>query len=351
MAKGPGPQQRFPSNIIRIAFAAAGGLVYFHWDWKSVSDSSSPPADPNPLFDFANSVIQTPNLHMWTDSPVARLAVPMSKDEAKRSVPVRNPVTVSMLPHYSMWTPENAPKYRIATTISSPAGDIYIIDKANWNLVYAAHITSKLIGPYSAAQALAIYQGLIGTTGYEDLDPTKMGVSLEQVFYNGAFQDLPPFPDPLTISVFASSGWQWHTEPGTTKTQVKVDGTANLILNLAQLRVMMKKANQKDKKVTFNIVIPADKQIGSFKMEAQAFSLKDGPRFDKKKQTYDFPVDATNVPQWPEWAGEKVAVNANASTDSHTIKVTITFASRDKGKDTPPKVEMEMNGDITPTIG
>jgi hypothetical protein len=354
MATGPGPRQRFPSNIIRISFAAAGGLVYFHWSWKSVSGTATVPAAVDPLFDFVNSFVDTPNLHLVSDSPVARLAVPMSKDEEKRSVPVRNPVTISMLPHYSMWTPENAKTvYRKNESMSVPGGDLYFVDAANWVLVYNHHETSRETRVMSREAALAEFVGLIGSTGYEGLDASLMGVILPQYWDGFGLRDIPNFPDPLAFEIFAiTPGWMWHSEPGTGATTTKSEGAANLTLNLAQLRFMTQKSHQKDKTLVFNIKIPKDKMIAAFEMSAQAITLKDGPRFDKKTQTYDFPVDAKLNPTWPEWATEKVTVSGTSGVGDHTIKVTITYAGRDnKGKDTPPKIEMEIDADVAPVVG
>lgn len=353
MATGPGPRQRFPSNIIRIAFAAGGGLVYFHWSWQSVSGTPTIPAAVDPLFDFADSFVNTDNLHLVSDSPVARLVVPMSDAEAKKDVPVREPVTVSMLPHYSMWTPENAkPVYRKNESKSTPGGDIYFIDTASWVLVYAAHITSRESRVMSREAALAEFIGLIGSTGYEDLDATKMGVTLPQYFDGVGFRDIPNFPDPIAVSIFASAGWTWHSEPGTGSTTTNSEGAANLTLNLAQLRAMTQKLHQKDKTLVFNIKVPKDPMITSFELAAQTITLKDGPRFDKKTQTYSFPVDAKLKPTWPEWEAEKVSVTALSGVGDHTIKVTITYAGRDsKGKDTPSKIELEIDADAPPVIG
>lgn len=353
MATKPGPQQRFPSNIIRIAFAAAGGLVYFHWEWKSESTTPTAPADVDPLFDFANSFVDTPNVRLVSDAPISRLAVPMSKDEALRDVPVRDPVTVNMLPHYSMWTPENArPVYRKVETKSTPGDDIYFVDTANWVLVYNHHITSRQTAVMSRDAALAQYIGLIGTTGYEDLDPTLMGVTLPEYYDGTQFREIPNFPDPLAFTIFALNGWTYHTEPGTPSTLTTSEGSANLILNLAQLRIMTQKSHQKDKTLEFNITIAKDKMIKSFQMEAQAVTLKDGPRFDKNTQTYSFPVDSKLKPTWPEWFDESAFVQGLSGSSSHTINVKITYAGRDsKGKDTPPMVELVIDAEAPADAG
>jgi hypothetical protein len=256
----PGPSQRI-SNIIRIAFAAIGGVVILHWEFKNGIRKNGSKYDGQrtaapQLIDAiiglsaVNPVL--PDLPIIGSAGLALVADPKSKN-----VPVTNPYNDDMLKRYVAWSPE-APKDKTATTPGA-SGDLYFVDSANWQLVYAGHIGDRISPIMTRDAAIALFQAQMTALGN---DPSKVGVQLEQAFFNGQVQDLPNLPDPFTVQVFAEAGWSWHSEPGQVSPSLYGRaGGGTIVLNVSMIRsryIQDKKATE----FSFPVTIPSDKDAG-----------------------------------------------------------------------------------------
>lgn len=361
MAAPKGLQQQFNNIITKISFAG-GGLVVFSFKWNAgyldetppKGGLRTPPTTPFIEFNFDDSTVDINNFDIMSgDHKVVPDA--LDKKERDKVVPISDPVTLNMLSHYAGWTPK-PPEIKTATT-PGVALETWIIDTANFQLVYAGHITSRLAGRVSRDQALAEFKGLIGSTGYEGLDPDKMGVIIEQIpqfdsqgHFLGYFAD-PPFPPSAAGWAFWSqSGWTGHLddtpgEPGYGKLAF-----GYWIMNLSLVKLLMEKKNRTDKKFTFKVKLPAEAQLGvAWELRAQVVQFKDQRSFP----ILTSPVQDKGFLDTKKAKDPAAPASGTDPKNGGEIEVEITFATKDpKAKDpTPAKVKLTKHVESGGTIG
>lgn len=355
----PGPQQRPPSTITKISFPSLGGLVFLRvtsfWLGNKIA--------PQPVARVEGLPWQP-----WNIFEDRQLEDEDAKKDAKVAAePIRNPVTALMLRRYKYWPPR--PNQKLNGTQTSPSFHIFVLDKASWNLVYAGHITSRQTAPMTRDEALAQFKGLIGSTGYEGLDPDKMGVGV----FTNTFGEYTQ--SELEAIVAGGYGWTAHYEdtPGVTTTTHQE--AALLLINLAKLHADLPKGinGKKPAQIVFKIFpqtydpgTPGNRYEQQWKVEGVAYKstitkTKDGSLDPQPDERLDYspiaadiatPISGTsdythelNLPQWktPTWF--------DASADSGGIwgagayaEVTITFGAAKKAS----KIEMQFVGAGTP---
>lgn len=366
MADPKGLQQQFNNIITKISFAG-GGLVVFAIKWNAgYSDDTpphgnliSPPAMPNIRFDFSDSNLDIDTFNIMDQGKHNIVPDELDKKEKDKQVPIKNPVTLDMMAHYAAWTPE--PVDTKTTTTPGKPTETWIWDLASYQLVYAHHITSRITPPLSRDDALAQFKGLIGSTGYEGLDPELMGVIIEQVFtfING----VPIFPehDPPTppsqegwdfYAAVQPNGWLGHLEdtPGT-------PGYGRLtfgywIMNLGLIKKLLPKKDRGDvKTLKFKIKFPDDDQKGvAWEVRAAAvpfvvqksFPIMTSPKADKGF----LDVKKAEDPQVKTGADPK---------GGGEIEVEITFAGgkdpKNPAKTKPAKVKLTPHVETGGTVG
>lgn len=216
----PGPAQRVPANIIRISFPQIGGLVYLRASMRTEADPTpiSPvalvkglPWDEFDLFDVVGGVVD-----------------PEASDDLKaETVPIEDPVTDKMLQKYLYWAHRAVVTDR--RTIVVPGFEIVVVDLAQWTLVYN-HVIGFALSPIMSREAaLAQFQSLAGSTGYESADPALMAVTLTNTL--GV-----PFATTSELIAFANAaGWTYHTETSGSTSVYNEDDVASVIINLAKL--------------------------------------------------------------------------------------------------------------------
>lgn len=213
---------------------------------------------------------------------------------------VVDPVTAEMLAHYAAWTPPNADPYYKSEQKIFPGSEIWIVDRANWQLVYNHVITGRA---YFGTRDEALNH--FKTDGTVQ-DPSKVGVVIEQIFYQGMFQS-PPNPPSQDGWAFwnaasAQAGWQGHMETGpTTVVSGQVTSMA-LILNLTQIARSMTTAQKNAKQFKFRINWPSNN--GYDFMDSVAFLVKN--KYDGQPADYEplrsFPVKSPQLQ--PQFSGD-----------------------------------------------
>jgi len=291
MARGPGPQQVFNQKIIRISFPTVGGLVLFRVAQRYDGDT---PATPAPVA----SVVGLP----WGTFDMFAVAGQNQIDPEGTptdQVPIANPVTDDMLTKYLYWA--HWPKARGVKSQTLPGFEIVVVDLAQWTLIYNHHTTSRLSSIMSREAALAQFRGLVGSTGYEGLDPDLMGVALT----NNLGQDFATTE--ALIEYANAAGWTYHVETAPGASVNTVDDVAIVIINLAKLFRDVPNVNgKKPPSITFTINPPvrtfADGVGGlNWSISASAWIPKllnppkpNDPVADSRR--IDFPVEDIQVP-------------------------------------------------------
>lgn len=220
MATGPGPQQRFNSNIIRISFPQIGGLVYLRAQIRSSSDIAriTPVALVKGLpwgdFDLFDVVGGERDPELSNTDPLF-----------SESVPIVDPVSDKMIAKYIYWA--HRPVVKVDNPDVIPGIDNIIIDTAQWTEIYNHVVTYRLSPVWTRDQALTHFKtdGLL-----PGQDPDLVSVALTDTFGN-----LLTVPSPLFYAMAAEAGWTYHTEPGTPTTIHNDDDVASVIINTGKL--------------------------------------------------------------------------------------------------------------------
>jgi hypothetical protein len=322
-------QQRPPSSIIRINFPPRGGLVYFYYEYSYAGTTQlSSPYDIE--FDFSHSDLRMSNFRIFRDTPIRIIPSDLSDAERRTVVPVVNPINANMLKHYAVFSARDT--IDESKTVPGSTSVVYIIDGASWQLIYDHVLTARIIGNnYTRDQAIATWKTIVAREGN---DPTLVGVQLAQIFYNGQFQDVPNFPDPLAFQAFAENGWTYHTEPSTGPTSYSRKGKGYVVFNLSLLRNFLPSNKKTVASVSFLInFIEANTNIGTTKLKAQAWLTG---------QRWDFPVDSNGV---PTFFTDAQIVNLLRPSTTKFADAKITFLGKDpRGNTTPPTVNLFSTG-------
>lgn len=220
MAKTPGPQQRFPSRIVRISFPAIGGLVYFRVQQRWTGSVA-----PLPAYALVEGLPwQSFNMFSVVGGEADSEGTP------KETVPISDPVTDKMLTKYLYWAHHTEKNEQSSQT--SPSTPFLVVDTANWTLVYDGHVTHRQTPVMTREAALAQFKGLVGSTGYEGLDPDKMGVGL----YDNVGNDIITNPPDSTFWANVTyNHWTYHYEDLPGSASYRRTDTASIVLNLAKL--------------------------------------------------------------------------------------------------------------------
>lgn len=345
-----GPQQR-PNNIInRISFPpTGGGLIYFMLDIKdNIAEitptqlegnaSTAPPLYPA-VIRFGDDA--KPNINALGDFPFFQTnnIVPdvLSAEEKQKTVPIESPATEDMIKHYAGWTPFEMYDQEIRTTIGS--FDLYVIDTAQWMLIYNHVVTFRATAwNYTRDQALAQFQGLAGSTGYEFMnDPSLMGVD----FLDNLGNPWPPLPDALTVRALAEGGGSWHVEPGHPEFAYGRRTVGYWVLNLGIVKKMLNDQNKSAKDFKFNIRMPKKNGV---KWKVQAGVIPQG--FNKGVQINPTTKElvfaqASEVVYCPDPFSLPPIKKGYGENPNGQIDVIVTFQGKDaQGKATPPHVEL-----------
>lgn len=294
MAKGPGPRQRFPGNIIRITFPSIGGMIYFRVAQRFSGDIPA----PTPTAQVEGLPWDAFNMF----NVVGGKKDPDGTPKDPESVSIDDPVTDHMLSKYLYWAQHPA-KSLARVTNSTPPTDFFVIDTANWVLVYNHMITARQTTPMTKEAALAQFKSLVGSPGYEDLDPDLMGVGIFTNTGEEFTQDM------LIEGAAINPGWSGHYEtlPGSTVTET--DNVASIIINTGKLfrDVPNGGDGKKPAFIDFTVRPPSNSLVpsgrGRLQWWIQAEAFKDsitkpedgGPKYSEGERR-DFPVRDTSSP-------------------------------------------------------
>lgn len=289
-----------------------------------------------------------------------------------------NPVSTGMLQRYNQFVLKDP--VRDMHTLAIPGIDTAHIDLTNWVVVFKGRETSRVTPLLSREDAIAQSINLLRSEG-EDADETNTGVVLQQYFnvHTGHLEDIPNYPDPIFISVFAASGWTYTVIPGTPGFVRKLINDAILHINVAKLKKVIPKGpdGKTPKDFTFRIFHPSrtgphpSKSIMTTQAALYKTSVTKPPAAPKPKtdgrldyqfidktipKGVDYPEDTIEhlYPKWEPWpltgspsgqtgssgGGEAKIKDGNASG---VVKVKITFAT---GKE-PAKVDLDASGTST----
>jgi hypothetical protein len=330
---GPAPQQVFNSKIVRIQFPTVGGLVFFRVRQEWLGSKNA----PNGTAFVSGLPRGWAQFNMFSGT---RERDPTVTGPEKG---VFDPVTDNMLSQYRWW-PHDAPVLISTIKPGSPPTTVIIIDTATWTLVYAHHITNRLLGVFTREHALDLFKSLANSNapGYEGLDPNLMGVAL----VNNVGQDIP-VPSAEFYADAAALGWAYHEETAPGTSVYYGDFTATWILNLSKLYKDAPKVNgKKPLTYTFRIDLPAKDDAGSTTWTLQASAntsrVSKPPKSDDGRRT--FPVhdvgsgdDAQHlVPAWTPWPDDKANFSVPEPKAGSYVDVKITFGT----PKTKPKVEI-----------
>lgn len=297
-------------RLTRIAWGATSGLLYLHFEgywhmtWVHVPQSDIP--------DEAEFDYPRPEKYKWRIEDLPGIApfianetqvIRGPKIPASPSPPaIVNPITIDMLGYYAVWTPSNSvPPYRLEVT--QPFGEatqIWVIDLAQWQLVYAGTITARGSPIMTRDQAIAHFQS------DPTLDPSKVGVIIAQVYDENGNHDppMPPSQEGWTFwnNAAAESGWSGHLEttPAPAPRRGELDG-ANIIVNLAQLLSSMTPEQRSAGEFKFKIIPEPDSGV---KQEIRMYWITRPPtepgQLPEPLRT-DYPVEPAERLYRPTW--------------------------------------------------
>lgn len=271
---------------LRKAHTGGGGLIYFRIAQRYESDK--PKLDPLALVEGLP----------WASFNAFDLVGGKKDPQGSplEDVDIEDPVTDQMLSKYLYWA-QHEKRTVSRVTSTTPDHPFYIVDTANWTLVYDHHITSRITEIMSEDAALAQFRGLIGSPGYEGLDPDKMGVAL----INPTFQEISVNPPDAYFWGGVAAGWAYHTEilPGNEVTTY--DDVISIIFNLEKLQRDLASGGSLPKTVEFTITPPTT--IGEPKgrltwwVQAQPFLAKiSDPPDPGAGERRSFPVEDKVTP-------------------------------------------------------
>lgn len=360
MATGPGPQQRFPSHIVRISFPKPGGLVYFFWRYnyaiiKDPSSGAPPtarvgtasaqlPAPYDVTFDFSDSELDLENFHMFADAPYTLLGkdLPANILSANPPITVVNPVTLNMLKKYAIFSPATG-IYDLSLTTPVAGFDVYVVDRAQWTMTYNHHVTFSLSPVMTKEEAINQFKSLAGTTGYEGITDTSLiGVDLTDIFGNSLL-----VPSPLFFSMAAGGGWEYHTEPSGGSNAYGRESGTGMIFNLGLLKSFVKQSERGTKEYNFKMTFAKKNEMQAVELFAETFETG---------QRLNFPVDAKKRPTWDTWFPPEsftihpftdvngfVKLGSVASNQTANVKITLATTNV-QGQRVPPFTEISLSG-------
>lgn len=282
----PGPSQRFPANIVRISFPQIGGLVFFRvaqrWDGDVVPVAAKALVKglPWPDFDMFEVVdgVRDPD------------------GTPRDSVPVDNPVTENMLTKYRYWA--QYPKVSADHNSVLPASDTYVLDEAEFTLIYN-HVATGRVHPLATRdEALAYFRGPGLIPGQ---DPDLVGVG----FLTNTWQEIVVNPPSDEFWAFVAGGAAtYHIETTPPITIHKRDEAAVVVFNLAKLfkDVPNGPNGKKPAQVKFTVDLPVTPHFAighgarlSWWLSASAWSPKLSDPV-KDFQRRNFPVEDKTIP-------------------------------------------------------
>jgi hypothetical protein len=269
----PGMDKR----LTQIVFSALSGMVYvhiegyWHMTWVRVPRSEPP--------DEAEFSVPRPDRYKWRIEDLPGVAPFIANDvqvirgpkvQVKNPPPpIVNPITAEMVSYYAAWTPANSIPTYYQAVIQDAGGptQTWIIDRAQYQLVYAGAITARGSPVMSRDEALAHFQS------DPTLDPSKVGVIIAQVYDANGNHDppMPPSQEGWTFwnNAAAQSGWAGHLETGPTPQPYRGEMYGiNLMINPATLASSMTPAQRTAKEFKFKIIPEAD---GNMKQEIRLY--------------------------------------------------------------------------------
>lgn len=347
-------------RIIDVSFAA-NWLLFIRTNFYWTSEDSP----PNTVCNVKGLPWDTFNFFDAPNTEDADFNDPTGKIDTK----IVNPVSTGMLQKYNQFVLKDPVRDLKSKTI--PGIDTAEITYANWIPVFKGHETSRLIGGTSRADATEKAIALFKSEG-EDATPENTGVILERYLANdGHFYDVPNYPDPIFIKVFAGHGWSYTVIPGKPGFARTLINDAVLHINLAKVKKLLPASNgKKPKDFTFKVFHP-DKtgptpsksimtvQAALYKTSvarppAKADPAKDG-RLDYKfidklmPAGPDYPEPTTEhlYPEWSPWplngspSGQTGSSGGGEfklfdGTASKFVEVKVTFAAAKE----PAKVDL-----------
>lgn len=282
-----------------------------------------------------------------------------------------NPVTTGMLQRYNQFVLKDP--VRDTKTKTIPGIDTVEITYAGWQVFYHNHATSRAVfGSHDEALAEAISTLL--SEGVSDADETTVGLALQQYFnvHTGRLEDIPNYPDPIFITIFAGAGWTYNVIPGPPGIVTTLINNAVLHINVGKLRKLLPAGagGKKPADFTFKIFHP-DRPAGNpstvLKVEGALYKTsvakppakpnpeKDG-RLDYKLIDKEVLTEGTNgglpqvehlYPSWTPWpftgppSGQTGSSGGGSvliknGTSSKNVEVKITFAAAKE----PAKLEL-----------
>lgn len=296
-----------------IVFQALSGLVYLHFEsywgmtWVNAdidqrpdeTDSSTPRPDR-----YAWRIEDLPGVDPFYANDEIKIKGPSVASRPDPQVPaIVNPVTSDMISYFAVWTPANSiPPYieQVQQEII-PASQIWVVDRANWQLVYGGVIAGRAhFG--TRDEAMAYFQ-----SDPTIVDHSKVGVIIEQVLYQGVFQS-PPNPPSQDGWAFwnaaAAQGWAGHLEDVPAVKGYGELQAANLIINPALLTSSMTQEQRTAREFKFRIVPSSpDNRI---KQRIRMYGIKKPTTPPGAQVRSDFPVGSNPASDFyrPQWTGD-----------------------------------------------
>lgn len=340
-----GPQQRFPSNIIRISFPAIGGLVFlraaqrFNGDYAPITPKAlikGLPWDDFDMFGIVGGVVD----------PEA------SQELQAENVPIVDPVSDKMLQKYLYWA--HYAKVSDLRTESISGFDIYIVDTANWTKLYNHVATFQLSPVWTRQEALDYFSTPPGLLPGQD--PNLVSVAITDNFGN-----LVPIPSTQFFQMAAEAGWTYHVETSGGATIYKQDDVAVIVINLGKLFRDVPEVNgQKPAQIEFDIEMPTKPDVPghgaafTWWVSGSAWSSKiSDPQQDHERRTFPVTTRETPIsglpgqvnvdhlwPTFPHPAFEADVEVTDIDATQQTADGTITFGAGD----VPPDITIYNEG-------
>lgn len=237
---------------------------------------------------------------------------------------VANPITIKMLEKWAIW--QRADPFEKLYAKTTPGFDTWIVDTASWQLVYNAHITSRSTAAMSKEAALNQFKGLIGSTGYEGLDPNLMGVLIAQQYVvtsAGVILIDPPYPPTPEGYAFwgsaASQGWSGHMENSGSTAGNGKEGAGIIFLNIPKLKALLPDSIKSQKTFEVKLRMGKNSKIVRFQIFAESHDTK-------KTSNKNFPLGTEGwLPNDAPWDGATSAFEVEqvkpSSDQVATIKI------------------------------
>lgn len=291
-------------------------------------------------FDFSDSELELNNFGVFADYPYRLLGknLPDSILNANPSIEVTQPLTLNTLKKFAIFSPATG-IYDFSITTTIAGFNIVIVDTAQWTMTYNHHVTFHLSPVMTREAALNQFKGLVGSTGYEGLDPDLIGVALTDIFGN----DLP-VPSPLFYAMAAGGGWTYHEEPSGTSSAYGRESAGGMIFNLGLLKSFLKDNEKGATEWHFKVNFARQRDLQVMEFAAEAFETGERLSFpvsDKKRPTWDSWGPPESTHEFEDESGFQIN---QPERQARTANVTITLGHRDaQGNRVPPDVEIELD--------